>query len=195
MCRLVLILLPLFIVLSAQAQNKSTSGSTDKLSPGAALLFKDVKTSATTADKNKIFKELNLQLSPDKKSLIMAEYPVTAAVYPTDMNNDGQEEMFLVFGSVALFGNTGEGFNLFMKDKAGSYQAQKDFAGSGNLMVLSAKNLGYPDLLIGGPGFECPAYRWNGKSYKYHRQVKDAALNNNNWTDLAAYSKTYTDSR
>ncbi len=32
-------------------------------------------------------------------------------------------------------------------------------------------NLGYPDLLIGGPGFEQPVWRWNGKEYQFYKTV------------------------
>jgi hypothetical protein len=33
-------------------------------------------------------------------------------------------------------------------------------------------NLGYPDLLIGGPGFEQLVWRWNGKEYQFYKKVK-----------------------
>lgn len=184
----------LCLSLLAKAQNKSnTSG--DKLSPGAALLFKDVKTSATTAEKNKLYKQLGLELSPDKKGFIITEYPVQTSVYPTDMNKDGQEELFIGLGSVALYGNIGESYSLYIKDKAGAFQMDPVFSGSGRPAVLSMKNLGYPDLLIGGPGFEFPVYRWNGRKYVWHRKMKDAALTNDNNTDIDQYSKAFTDSR
>jgi len=37
-------------------------------------------------------------------------------------------------------------------------------------------NKGYPDLIIGGPGFEFPIWRWNGKEYAYINKVKDQDL-------------------
>jgi hypothetical protein len=40
--------------------------------------------------------------------------------------------------------------------------------------VLATGNQGYPDLLIGGPGFEYPVWRWNGKAYTFSKNVKDA---------------------
>jgi hypothetical protein len=40
--------------------------------------------------------------------------------------------------------------------------------------ALSTTSLGYPDLLIGGPGFEFPVWRWDGNAYAYNRTVADA---------------------
>lgn len=187
---ILLICLPLLAF--GQNQAKSSPGEANaSLSAGAALLFKDVKTKASAAEKNRLYQQLSLKLSPDRKSLMLDEYPVSTYVYPTDLNKDGQEELFIGLGSAALFGNVGESFSLFMQDKSGVYQLQEDYSGSGRPLVLSAMNLGYPDLVPGGPGFTHPAYRWNGKSYKLHRQVKDGTLNDKNSTDIEAYSKAY----
>jgi hypothetical protein len=35
---------------------------------------------------------------------------------------------------------------------------------------MPTKNLGYPDLMIGGPGFEHPVWRWNGKEYNVYKK-------------------------
>ena len=197
MFRNVAVLFLIFLSLSGTAQNRSNaSGAADsKLSAGAALLFKDVKTNATTAEKNKLYQQLNLQLASDKKGFIMDEYPVQTYVYPTDMNKDGKEEIFIGLGSVALFGNIGESFSLYIRDQAGVYQLEPDFSGGGRPTILSVKNLGYPDLLSGGPGFEFPVYRWNGRKYVLHRKMKGGALNSNNSTDIELYSKAFTESR
>ena len=165
------------------------------LSAGAAVFFKDVKTKATTAEKNWLYQQTNLKLSPDRKSFLMDEYDISTYVYPTDMNKDGQEEIFIGLGSAALFGNVGESFSLYVKDKSGTYGLDPDFSGSGRPLILSAKNQGYPDLLSGGPGFTHPVYRWDGRGYKLNRQMKDEALTNKNATDIETYSKAYTESK
>jgi hypothetical protein len=164
------------------------------LSAGAALLFRDVKTAASIAEKNMIFQDLNLKLSPDRKSFVLDEFAVHTQVFPVDMNKDGQEELFVIQGSSALFGHTGQGFGLYMKDKAGTYRQQPEMGGAGIPIILSVKNLGYPDILIGGPGFEFPVYRWNGRNYAYHRKMKDQSLNSKNSTDIETYSISYTGS-
>jgi hypothetical protein len=66
--------------------------------------------------------------------------------------------------------------------------------GGGIAMILLSKNAGYPDIAIGGPGFEFPAYRWDGKKYKYFKKIKDADLQSNKikYMDISQYSKLYT---
>ena len=166
------------------------AGSPVFLSEGAKLLFKDVKSKLTDAQKDHIFQKLQLKLSKDKKSFMMDEFSVTAQVFPTDMNKDGVEEMFVVLGSSALFGNTGETGLLFLKDKAGVYQQEPDIGG-GRPGILKTKNLGFNDLYIGGPGFEFPVYRWDGKKYKWFRKMTDAEIAKGIF--LEDFSKQYTD--
>ena len=57
--------------------------------------------------------------------------------------------------------------------------------------ALSTTNLGYPDLLIGGPGFEFPVWRWNGKVYDFFKQVKEKDLKNLKSTSIEDVSKAY----
>jgi len=183
------------VCINAQNVSKAGTAIDAKLSPGAALLFKNVKTGASIAEQNRLFKELNLKLAADKKSFVMDEYDVEAFAYPTDMNGDGLEELFVTLGSVALFGNTAQSFTLYISDNTGKYQPQTDPGGIGIPIILTAKSSGYPDILIGGPGFEFPVYRWNGRKYALHRKMKDGALNGNNSSDVGTYSKAYTASK
>ena len=83
------------------------------LSEGAKLLFKDVKTKLTDAQKDHIFTKLQLKLSKDKKTFMIDEYTVSVSVFPTDMNKDGVEEVFVVLGSGALFDNNSKAVNTF----------------------------------------------------------------------------------
>ena len=165
------------------------AGSRVFLSEGAKLLFKDVKTKLTDAQKDHIFTKLQLKLSKDKKTFMIDEYTVSVSVFPTDMNKDGVEEVFVVLGSGALFGNTGEAGLLFLKDKSGIYQQEPDIGG-GRPGLMRTKNLGFNDLYIGGPGFEFPLYRWDGKKYKWFKKISDSDLAKS--IDLETFSKEYT---
>jgi hypothetical protein len=173
----------LLIPMLSLAQAKTTA-----LSEGAALLFKDGKSKLTNDEKNWLFKQLGFTLSKDKKQFMSDEYEVTVEPYVTDINKDGTEEVFIVMLSTALFGNTGQSFDLYTKNKTGNFEKQTDLGG-GIAMILSTKNAGYPDIAIGGPGFEFPAYRWDGKKYTYFKKIKDGAK----YTDLAECAKIYTD--
>ncbi len=67
-------------------------------------------------------------LSNDKKQFAAveeaSEYPFDAFVYPTDLNKDGKEEIFIVFGNSYTSGHTGSNVVMYIKDKSGSYQAK-----------------------------------------------------------------------
>jgi len=162
------------------------------LSEGGALLFKNTKSKLTNDQKNWLFKQLNFTVSKDKKKFMSDEYEVTLEPYVTDLNKDGNEEVFIVMKSGALFGNTGEDFILYIKKMNGNFERDPELGG-GIAMILNSKNSGYPDIAIGGPGFDFPICRWNGKQYKYLKKLKDADLQSGKITymDLSECSKLY----
>lgn len=169
-------------------------GST-QLKPIAGLLFKNVKTTISVTEKNSIATQLafvasgnkDLPFALDKDS---KEYPFGAFVFPTDMNKDGKEEIFVFYGNGYTSGNTGSSIVVFIKNAAGAYMPHLGFPGT-SPDILTTTNLGYPDLLIGGPGFEFPVLRWNGKTYNNHRTVKDKDYEKLKKTSLEDYSKAY----
>jgi hypothetical protein len=118
------------------------------------------------------------------------DFPFGAMVYPTDMNKDNKEEVFISFGNTYTSGNTGSSIVLFIKDVKGTYITQLGFPGTVP-DVLTTTNQGYPDLLIGGPGFEYPVWKWNGKAYVFGRNVKDADYEKLKKQSLEQLSKAY----
>lgn len=168
------------------------------LKPVADLLFRNVKTKLTTPEKNSIATQLafvlsgnkNLPFALDKDS---KDYPFAALVLPTDMNKDGKEEIFISFGNSYTSGNAGSSIIIYIKNAVGVYAPQLGFPGM-SPDVLTTSNLGYPDLLVGGPGFEFPVFRWNGKTYNNHRVVKDKDYETLKKTNLEEYSKAYQES-
>ena len=180
------------------SNNKSTiknSAGSNNLSEGATLLFKNTKTKLTALQKNKIADSLGFKISKDGKQFILdddaADYPFDAFVYPTDLNKDEKEEIFILFGNSYTSGMAGSSIVLFIADKNGSYKKNLNF--SGMLPdALATINLGYPDLLIGGPGMEFPVWRWNGKAYDYYKEVKDADYEKLKKINVEELSKAYT---
>jgi hypothetical protein len=170
--------------------------SAQQLTETAALLFKDVKTKLSVKEKNEIATQLgfipsgknDMPFALDKDS---REYAFAAAVFPADMNKDGKEEVFVVFGNSFTSGNAGSSVNLFIKDATGKYVPQLGFPGMAP-DVLTTVSKGYPDLLIGGPGMEYPVWRWNGKAYNLYRKVNDKGYETLKKKDLAEVSKAYT---
>ncbi|MGV3528651.1 MAG: hypothetical protein ACO1OO_07145 [Flavisolibacter sp.] len=164
-------------------------------SNGTGLLFQNIKTKLSPAEKSDIYNQLGFLLAEDGKRFIAdedaAEFPFDAMVYPTDMNGDGKEEVFVVFGNGFTSGATGSTVILFIKDKNGKYQSNLGFPGT--LPDAFAAPAGrYPDLLIGGPGFEYPVWSFKNGEYVYSRKVKDAAMKTMKLTSVETLSKKYT---
>lgn len=188
MKKLPLIILLLLFFLDITAQNNSAEGT--------KLLFQNIKTKLTTAEKAQVFERSGLILSADKKQFAIAgdpasgENPFDAKVFPTDINNDGKEEIFIIFGNSYTSGDIGTNVLLFIKDKAGKYQSNFGFSGA-SPDILPTKNLGYPDLLIGGPGFEFPIWRWNGKEYVFNKKISESNLKKLKTSTIEAVSRIY----
>jgi len=188
MKKICLLFFSLFLWGNLQAQKNLTEG--------AKLLFQNTKTIITAAEKNDIYKKSGLSLSNDKKQFAIAgdatslDYPFDAMVLPTDMNKDGKEEIFIVFGNNYTSGATGTNVLLFIKDKTGAYQFNFGFSGT-TPGIMPTKTPAYPDLLIGGPGVEFPIWRWNGKEYVFSKKITEKQLAKIKTISVETASKAY----
>jgi hypothetical protein len=81
----------------------------------------------------------------------------------TDLNGDGQPEVFVNVSGTCMGGRVGVHLSLYIKNAAGQWKQQFGFPGMHS--VLKTKNKGYPDIEIGGPGACQPVWRWNGQQY------------------------------
>jgi hypothetical protein len=165
-------------------------------SEGSNLLFKNVTTKISDVDKQSIFKQTGLKVSKDKTQFISSmdengEFPFAASVYPTDLNKDGNEEIFVVYGNSFTSGSTGSDVMFFVKDASGKYK--QNFAITSAVpMAISTSNKGYPDLVLGGPGFEFPVWRWDGSKYDNHKVIKDSDLEKLKAKGVDELSAAYT---
>lgn len=175
------------IIISAQ--------TTIKLSPLATELFKNVKSTASVKEKNYLAQKMGFVLSGNKVQPFALdkdskEYPFAAIVLPADLNKDGKEEVFINFGNTYTSGNTGSSIILFIKNATGVYEMNLGFPGM-IPDVLTTINKGYPDLVVGGPGFEFPVFRWNGKIYDNYKTIKDDVYSKTKKTSAEELSKKY----
>ena len=165
------------------------------LTEGAALLFNNTKSNLSIAEKNKLFIDINFRLSKDRKQFVSdgddnKEYPFGALTMPTDLNKDGSEEIFIVFGNSFTSGATGSSVVVFIKNAAGKFEQHLGFPGTvPDALATAAK--GYPELLIGGPGFEFPVWKWSGTTYVLARKVKDSDYEKLKKTSIQDASKAY----
>ena len=169
--------------------------TTTSLSPVASSLFQNVKSKLNIEEKNFIAKNLGFILS-GKKELPFAldkdskDYPFGATVMPTDMNKDGKEEIFITYGNSYTSGNAGSSVVLFIKNSSAVYEMNLGFPGM-TPDVLTTVSKGYPDILVGGPGFEYPVLRWNGKGYDNYKSIKDSEYEKLKKTSADELSKQY----
>jgi len=142
-------------------------------SPVSDLLFKGVKTSLSSQDRESIAKQVGLTLSKDKKSFVdETGQPLTVEIRELHLNADRKPEVLVIIcGSAAMFGLAGSGVQLYVKNSKGLYVRNLGFPAA-DVKILTTRTKGYRDLLILGPGFQCPVWRWNGSSYDYSRTVK-----------------------
>lgn len=166
------------------------------LTPGARQLFKNTNSKLSVSEKNKIYSLTGFLLSKDKKQFVVdkdaMDFPFDAFVYPVDLNKDGREEIVILFGNGFTSGHTGSSVMLFIKNSAGNYQANLGFPGT-SPYALTVLNKGFPDLVIGGPGWDFPVWRWNGSAYAFNRKITDKQLDAVKKTDIETLSKQYTE--
>ncbi|HEY5408163.1 MAG TPA: hypothetical protein VIJ92_13795 [Ginsengibacter sp.] len=144
------------------------------LSKGATLLFKDVKSKLSPDEKNAVFEAFGPDVSKDGKQFVdsdIPEEPFDATVECIDLNKDGKQEVFIVFGNSATSGVTGSSILLLIRDINGTFKPNLGFPAAG-YSVTSKMNKGFPDIIIYGIGSEVPTWRWNGKEYVYYKSDK-----------------------
>ena len=93
------------------------------------------------------------------------------AIQALDLNGDGLPEAVITEGGTYCFGNTGTGFVLVTKTASGVWKVLADTEGV--FTPMDTRNMGWPDIMIGGPGFEFPVWRYNGQVYVFNRTVHD----------------------
>jgi hypothetical protein len=139
---------------------------------GAKLLFAQDAGGLTEADQREIFAQLDLAPAPDGKGLVdtVCSQPAGTDVQFSDWNGDGRKEVLVTWGNTCTSGMAGSSVALFVRGASGKWERNLGFPGM-LAEVLPAKHQGYPELLIGGPGFCFGAWKWDGKAYVHARDV------------------------
>jgi hypothetical protein len=85
-----------------------------------------------------------------------------------DANGDGLPEAVITESSSFCYAMEGNGYAIVSQQAGGKWRLLT--RGSGIPLFLPTKGVGgWPDLMVGGPGFCFPVERWNGKAYVLHR--------------------------
>ena len=166
------------------------------LSEGGSILFKNVKSMTSNAEKNEIFDLTEFQLTTDKAQFIfsnnesLSDFPFSVSVFPLDLDNDGVEEIGIVYGNIMTSGNAGNSSMLFIKKDLDNYTSHLGFPGF--LTFLPRPDNDFPDVLIGGSGFKFPVWRWDGVEFSHHKTISNDELNNLDSIHMTEASKQYT---
>lgn len=97
-----------------------------------------------------------------------------AAVEPSDikdLNGDGRLELVITETGTFCYGNTGQGFYIMQKSKAGAWKTLYQSPGIPEFLTTKGEG-GWPDIEVGGPGFCFPVIRFDGSTYVNDRQVE-----------------------
>ncbi|MGE8368218.1 hypothetical protein ACU4GI_24895 [Cupriavidus basilensis] len=127
---------------------------------------------APTADARIVVEATNGQLKAlkgkvfDKACNESVDYDATVI----DLNGDGQPEVFTNLYGTCVGGMAGVFMQLYIKDANGQWKPQFGFPGQPE--ALKSKNLGFPDIAVGGPGTCFPVWRWNGKEYAPYKKCR-----------------------
>lgn len=161
-------------------RNKGAQDDEGSLSLGAKLLFEGVKTKLSVEQKNQIFQKLDFFATDDKTQLFSnkSEKDNEAAYFKPnvdvmDLNNDGIEEVFVHWGNFYTSGNVGTNVTLLIK-KGNSYDVNFGFGGIAHM--INQYTMSYPDIMIGGPGYDYPIWRWNGNKYLFYKRINPKSV-------------------
>jgi len=85
-----------------------------------------------------------------------------------DINGDGYKDALVTDSGIYCYGSTEAGYVLLAGQADGAWKTMD--AGGGIVEFQAGKGKdGWPDILLGGPGFCFPVLRWNGREYAVNR--------------------------
>ena len=91
-----------------------------------------------------------------------------------DINGDDMVDLVITDNGTFCYGMTGQGFSLLSK-ASGEWQVVYTSEGIPTFLATKVKTPGgWPDVMIGGPGFCFPVMRWNGATYVLNRKQADS---------------------
>lgn len=185
----------LFICLSISL---SSFAQDEPLTDNAALLFEKSYSQISNAEKNEIFKLSGFEVAdngtqfyiPNSKNSEIKAF--NAQIFPIDLNADRIEEIVLVYGKINSSDRAGSSSMLFIKNEDGQYKAH--FGLPGSLIFVNLGGIVYPDIIISNSGAELPVWRWNGKHFFLHKNVRRDELKKLNLSNITQASKAFISS-
>ena len=85
-----------------------------------------------------------------------------------DLNGDGRPEAVVHEGSAICYGQAETHFWLMSKQANGSWKLMMSETAMPEFLKVKGVG-GWPDMVLGGPGFCFPVMKWNGREYRFNR--------------------------
>lgn len=102
----------------------------------------------------------------EKMDVSMQE-PTEVEVYLVDLNKDGEPEVIVQRYNRAYLGQAGA---VIILHESALHTYTEVLNERGTAMILTTKSMnGFPDILLGGPGFKVPGYIWNLGKYVFRK--------------------------
>lgn len=130
---------------------------------GAAAIYAGAATQVPPAELQNLYAVMGLK-THNGELLDACDTPVTPETEVTDLNGDGQPEVFVWVGG-SCYGAAGGELSLFIKGKKERWEQNLGFS-AGGYTLLKTRSHGYPDIEVAGPGVCLPVWRWSGKAYE-----------------------------
>ncbi len=88
-----------------------------------------------------------------------------------DLNGDGRPEAVVTEGSLYCYGQQGSWFAVLSKEASGGWRQVLEI--DGVFSPLATRVGGWREVMVGGPGFMHPVYRYNGREYVRNRDQRE----------------------
>ena len=88
-----------------------------------------------------------------------------------DLNGDGRPEVVITESSLFCYGQQGAWFAILSQEANGAWRQVLET--DGVFVALPSKANGWREVMVSGPGFTHPAYRYDGRSYVRHRMIRE----------------------
>lgn len=82
-----------------------------------------------------------------------------------DVNGDGQVDAVISESGIYCYGNTGQAYWIVAGQRGGGWKLITHNIGIPDFRPTRGTG-GWPDIVVGGPGFCFPKTRWNGSEYR-----------------------------
>jgi hypothetical protein len=80
-----------------------------------------------------------------------------------DLNGDTIPEVHLTANGPCIDSHAGGANWVFVRGRTGEWRPNLDF--NGGLLPLPSRSQGFVDIIVAGPGFTAPVWRWDGAQY------------------------------